>query len=222
MIPRSNVIPMSKRFFPGLLPIVGDERYEQIAERYLELYLTHDHPQNRNLEWHLTEGILPGLAFYQILRETGESQKSALTIIHRAFGRLFSENFNKFKKFGKLRFVYALLRAIIKPAMRRYPPAGWRIAWKQNDKNAIRFEMRSCFYFDVLLRYGAPELTAAFCRVDDLTYVNLFPNVVWQRTMTIARGNTYCDFCFLNNKALSESSRSAKCEKKIDDRRETI
>jgi sulfatase maturation enzyme AslB (radical SAM superfamily) len=213
---------MSKRFFPGLLPIVGEERYEQITERYLELYLTHDHPQNRILEWHLTEGILPGLAFYQVLRETGESQKSALSIIHKAFGQLFLENFNKFQKLGKLRFIYPLLRVIIKPAMRRYPLAGWRIAWKQNDKDAIRFEMRSCFYFDVLLKYGAPELTAAFCKVDDLTYVNLFPNVVWQRTMTIAKGNTYCDFCFINNKKASESLRMPTNETETVDRREII
>jgi hypothetical protein len=29
--------PMSKQFFPGLLPIIGDEKYKQIVARYQEL-----------------------------------------------------------------------------------------------------------------------------------------------------------------------------------------
>ena len=68
--------------------------------------------------------------------------------------------------------------------------------WVQNDKNAIRFDMKSCFYFDTLSQYGAPELTASFCRVDDLTYGNMSPHIKWQRSKTIARGEACCDFCF--------------------------
>jgi hypothetical protein len=189
-------IPVSKRFFPALLPIVGEEYYKQIIARYRNLYSNHDLPQNPYLQWHLIEGILPGLAFYQILRERGESQASALMIIDQAFEHLFSDNVSKMKKFGGLPFVYHLLRLFIKPVMRQNPPEGWKTEWIQNDKFAIRFNMKSCFYYDVLSQYGAPELTASFCRVDDLTYDNMSSGVLWQRTMTIGRGDSYCDFCF--------------------------
>ena len=80
--------------------------------------------------------------------------------------------------------------------MRQYPPEGWDIDWKQNDKNAIRFDMKSCFYFDTFSKYGAPELTASFCQADDLIYGNMSPYLSWRRTMTIARGNAVCYFCF--------------------------
>ena len=181
-------IPMPKRFFPGLLPIIGDEKYKQVVARYQDLFEKHELPKHPALQWHLIEGILPGLAFYQVLREGGETQESALAIIDQAFEILFSDNFAKMKKLGRLSFIYPFLRIFIKPAMRQYPPEGWKIDWLQNDKNAIRFDMKSCFYFDTFSKYGAPELTASFCRVDDLTYGNMSPHIKWQRLKTIAQG----------------------------------
>lgn len=190
-------IPMSKRFFPGLLPIIGDEKYKQVIARYQELFEKHELPQHPALQRHLIEGILPGLAFYQVLRESGESQESALAMIDQTFEALFSDKLAKMKKLGSLRFVYPFLRVYIKPAMRQYPPEGWQIDWLQNDSNAIRFNMQSCFYYDTLFKYGAPELTASFCQVDDFIYGNMSPHIQWQRSKTIARGAACCDFCFL-------------------------
>jgi hypothetical protein len=57
--------------------------------------------------------------------------------------------------------------------------------------------MKSCFYFDTFSKYGMPELTASFCRVDDLTYGNMSSHVKWQRSKTMASGADSCDFCFL-------------------------
>ncbi len=73
-------VPVSKRFFPGLLPILGDDRYEHVITRYRELYSNYALPANPQLRWHLVEGILPGLALYQVLRESGESQDNALGV----------------------------------------------------------------------------------------------------------------------------------------------
>lgn len=191
-----SVISMSKRFFSGLRPIIGDKKYEQVRVRYRELYLKHELPKHRALRWHLIEGILPGLAFYQVLRENGESQESALKIIDQTFETLFSVSSAKLKKLGRLRFIYPLVRLYIKPALRKYPAEGWKIEWLQNDKNAIRFDMKSCFYYDTLSQYGAPELTAAFCQVDDFIYGTMSPYIKWQRSKTIGRGSDHCDFCF--------------------------
>ena len=118
-------------------------------------------------------------------------------MIDQAFEILFSDNFTKMKKLGRLRFIYPFLRIFIKPTMRAYPVEGWKIDWLQNDRNAIRFDMKSCFYFDTFSKYGAPELTASFCRVDDLTYETMSAYIQWQRSKTIARGAASCDFCFL-------------------------
>jgi hypothetical protein len=166
--------------FADHLPIVGDEKYKQILARYQELSEKHELPKLPALQWHLIEGILSGLAFHQVLRVTGESQAIALTVIDQAFEILFSDNLAKMKKLGRLRFVYPLLRLYIQPAMRQYPLEGWKIDWLQNGRDAVRFELKSCFYLDTFSKYGAPELTASFCQVDDLTYGDMSPYIRWQ------------------------------------------
>jgi len=45
----------------------------------------------------LTEGILPELALYQVLRESGKSQESALALIDQTFEKLFSDKRPKMK-----------------------------------------------------------------------------------------------------------------------------
>ena len=191
-------IPYSNRFFPAILPLVGQKQYDQILTRYSELYAKHEMPVNEILKTHLINGILPGLAFYQILLETGKSKEEALLKIDQVFEDLFAKDINKFQKLGRLPFVYTILRTYIKTAMRQYPADGWDILWQQVDGDAIRFKMNSCFYYNTLSAYSAPELTASFCRVDDLIYGGMSSQVLWQRTQTIARGAEYCDFCFAN------------------------
>jgi hypothetical protein len=193
-------LPVSKRFFPGLLPIIGDEAYERVFARYRELYSNQTLPANGQLRWHLVEGILPGLALYQVLRESGESRDDALGRIDRAFEQLFSGDAKQMQRIGRLPFALLLLRVVLKSFMRKYPPEGWAIEWRQNSSAGIRFDMTTCFYHATLSNLGAPELTAAFCRVDDLIYSGMSRHVSWKRSTTIASGSAYCDFCFASTR----------------------
>ena len=34
-----------------------------------------------------------------------------------------------------------------------------------------------------------------FCDSDDISYTGLHPKLVWERSMTLGRGNDRCDFC---------------------------
>lgn len=193
-----NNIPVSKRFFPGILPLVGQKQYERILNRYYEIYSKHEMPENPVLKHHLVQGILPGLAYYQILREDGKSQESALEKIDQAFEEMYSGYTKRMQRLGRLPFFYPILRAYIKTAMKDYPTDGWEMVWQQVNGDAIRFRMNTCFYYNTLNAYGAPELTASFCKIDDNIYGHLSSQVLWQRTQTIGRGAAYCDFCFAN------------------------
>lgn len=191
-------IPHSKHFFPGIIPLVGQKQYERILNRYHDLYSSHAMPDNPVLQHHLVQGILPGLAYYQILREDGKSQEEALEKIDTFFEEIYTGYAKRMQRLGRLPFVYPILRAYIKTAMRQYPADGWEMEWQQLDGDAVRFKMNSCFYYNTLSAYGAPELTTSFCQIDDNIYGNMSNQVLWQRTQTIARGAAYCDFCFGN------------------------
>lgn len=196
----STKIPMSKVFFPAIQTMISESMVQSLQSRYTELYQKHGQVENPGLRRHLVNGILPGLALYQLIRESGKSQKDAIAEIDRIFMILFVKKQRSMQKLGKLPFIYPFLRKYIKTAMRQYPAEGWTIEWMQNDPEAIRFNMRSCFYFNTLSALGAPELTASFCQVDDNLYSEMSPDIQWLRTRTIARGNDICDFCFANAK----------------------
>lgn len=175
---------------------LGAARVERIEQRLGELGAEVTPPRNRYLRGHLREQILPGLAVYQVLRTDGESQEAALAAFDRLMEAAVSPARRRMRWLGRLPWIHLLLRLTIRRGMRQYPPEGWRIEWLENSPDAIRFNMRSCFYFDTLSRLGAPELTASFCRGDDLVYEGVSPYLEWKRTQTMGRGAEYCDFCF--------------------------
>jgi hypothetical protein len=175
---------------------LGAPLVEKAEQRLGELSAECKWPTNRHLKWHLREQILPGLAIYQVLRAEGQSQEAALAAFDQIIELAVKLEQRKMARLGRFRGVYSLLRLVIRPAMRLYPAAGWKTEWLENSQDAIRFNMHSCFYFDTLSRFGAPELTASFCRGDDLIYEQMSPYIEWKRTQTIGRGAKYCDFCF--------------------------
>ena len=58
-----------------------------------------------------------------------------------------------------------------------------------------RIDMTRCPYHDECVRCGCPELCHCFCDSDDITYDGLHPKLIWQRIMTLGRGDDGCDFC---------------------------
>jgi hypothetical protein len=79
---------------------------------------------------------------------------------------------------------------------RSFPPEGWETEMLEDSEDSFAFTMHRCFYHDVLTAYGAPELTALYCRLDDLLYGALSPSIAWGRTKTLGLGDDCCDFRF--------------------------
>ena len=77
-----------------------------------------------------------------------------------------------------------------------FPAQGWDIQMMEDSHQRFAFTISRCFYLDVLKAYGAPELTAHFCQLDDIAYAALPPQVRWERTTTLGRGGPNCDFCW--------------------------
>jgi hypothetical protein len=167
----------------------------KIEKRLGELHAGCQWAAGPQLRRHLREYILPGLAVYQALRAEGQSQETALASVNGLIALVVAPQRRQMAWLGRFPLVYPLLRLMIRPVMRQYPADGWQIKWLENSRDAIRFDMRSCFYFDTLSRLGAPELTASFCHGDDLVYGQMSPYVEWRRTQTIGQGAKYCDFC---------------------------
>ena len=75
------------------------------------------------------------------------------------------------------------------------PAAGFAPKELQTGNGVWRVDMMKCPYHDTCAEYGCPELCRCFCDSDDISYTGLHPKLIWERSMTLGRGNDRCDFC---------------------------
>ena len=65
---------------------------------------------------------------------------------------------------------------------------------KETYLSVISGKLRHCAH-DTCTEYGCPELCRCFCDSDAISYTGLHPKLIWERSMTLGRGNDRCDFC---------------------------
>jgi len=171
----------------------------KLQQRYEVLYSERPRFDDRKLQTHVDELIIPVLALYQgLIEKTGDSERS-LVEVHDLMTQVV---------IGKSQVIVPLLRYFSDPfsMMRRavrfvnktaFPASGWDIEYIQDDTEAIAFNIHNCLIMNILTAYGVPELTKVFCQFDD-DIAELFPpQILWQRGSTLARGAELCDFRYI-------------------------
>ena len=170
---------------------------EEARARYGKLYAGREQYDNGSLRRHLEENLLPGVALYRALLADPETCEEAMPLFEVAVEAWAASQRKSLERLARLPVYYWLMRAVIKPMMRsKFPEEGWETEWVQSNGQALAFNMKSCFYLDVLGAYGVPELAIQYCRMDDLIYKDLSPHVRWVRQGTLGRGDRHCDFRF--------------------------
>ncbi len=146
---------------------------------------------------HLEGQILPGIAAYETL-QTVLPKEQALQTVH-GYVEQHAQNFRRtLTKLLRLPGLYRLVPGIFASATKKHfgQSAGFAAKEYQTSGGVWRIDMTRCPYHDTCAKYGCPELCRCFCDSDDVSYENLDPQVVWQRTKSLGLGGDCCDFCF--------------------------
>jgi hypothetical protein len=160
---------------------------------------------DKMLARHLLYAILPAIAFYRVLPKQGYTKETAASFIRESVFEAAAPSAKFFQAMGRIPFFYSLLRLICPAVMKSsFGKTGWQIEWKENNRRRISFDAHTCFYEKTLKKYNAMELLIIFCDVDDLTYGSI-PKITWGRTKTMGKGYGVCDFCFINERNLSQT-----------------
>ena len=146
--------------------------------------------------YHLTRQILPGIAAYETL-QTVMPKEEALRTVHGYVERLARTTHQYLAAVLHIPGLYRLVPGIFVQSTRSTfgPAAGFAAEERQIGNGTWRVDMIKCPYHDTCAAYGCPELCRCFCDSDDVSYAGLHPKLIWQRTMTLGRGNDRCDFC---------------------------
>jgi hypothetical protein len=168
---------------------------DEIQERYIRLSNAIPVPAGKTLRMRREKLILPGLALYQVLKaEYGQADRALAEA-----DMLFRAAFFRMERFG-----IPLLNYLPDPfplahmamrgsAISEYGPGELEVL--EDNPNCFAMKVYRCYILDTLLTQGTPELTALFCATDDWL-AELLPRVRWERTQTLGRGGSYCDFCW--------------------------
>ena len=180
-------------------PIKAAMLAARVQARYDELYAARPRFDLPALRKHLGN-ILAGLALYQTLREENDDQEAVMAEIDQILAAWVehSGQHKLMRIMGRLSDPFAVLRIGNRVVLKMsYPPEGWTVEWVEDSERCIAYDISECFYLNMLTAYGAPELTAHFCRGDDVQFGNI-PGVAWERTKTLGRGDDRCNFRFCN------------------------
>lgn len=167
-----------------------------IRKAYAQLLAECAAPANATLRWHLTENILPGLALYRVLlADHGGDRQAALAEIDPIFGA-WTQNKTRalLAPFQILPLPFWLFRKLAALQMKRYPPEGWDFSPVEDSPTRLAFNATRCFYLNTLTALGAPELTPAFCKTDEVMAEGFPATVRFVRSHTLGRGDALCDF----------------------------
>jgi hypothetical protein len=172
----------------------------RVQARYEALYAQRPRFGRLALRLHLEHNLLPGLALYQVLRETlGDSQVALAEWDQLVGAAEGSPAQQSIRLLEHMPGSFTLFRAVTRGLMRHGLPAdGWTYHWVEDSPERIAFNIERCFYQAVLAHYGTPELTAHFCRLDDVAAEKLPPTIRWERTTTLGGGGAVCDFCWMH------------------------
>lgn len=200
---RAPRLPYRRLWQGELAQVWGEEQagsfMADAEDSYKHLYANRPVYDHQALHYHLVNYILPALALYFSLRTQGCDKEAALTLVGRLFRSAMSATRRKLAFLGRFRAIYSLIRFLTPRFMRaNFPPEGFEVEWQEISSQSITFNIHTCFYLDVFNKYDAPELTAVFCDLDDYVYDDVSPHFRWMRTQTLGRGDTICDFRFIN------------------------
>ena len=169
---------------------VWQEATGKLAE-YLERYAS----LPKGLHVHTDSRILPAAAVYLALKEkTG--QPEAYRILEDATYRRAEELGKKLASLMRIPGMKSLFVRIWDPLTKMVfgEKSGFKNVFYPKKKGEYRMDVVSCPYFRYFTELGCPEITKLSCGTDDKVYGNL-PGLKFERTETLGRGGSRCDFC---------------------------
>ena len=138
--------------------------------------------------------ILPLVALYQTLLADGLTADAAETEVRRARAQRLRERSVR----GLALAAHApgrrfwLRRLVQHEVMAAFPTPTFRLETTQTTADTLEFEVKRCPYGAALAAYGAPELLATFCRLDEVHFDVLASAVTCQHQ----QNGESCRFCF--------------------------
>lgn len=185
------------RFGYGL----GHQIFLDAEQRLNRMLADIDDKNNEMIRWHLEKCLLPTIAMYLSIKNFEGTSNLAYDVTFEVCQNVADKNKNRLKILGKMPLGYIVFKMFAKKyILKNYPIICWKTEWIKYNNEEIHFNYYSCLYKETTQKYQCPEMCSIYCANDVTTFSALAPNIIFERTETLANNNDKCDFHFKHNR----------------------
>ena len=139
--------------------------------------------------------LLTSLAMVTVLKEKGKTTEEAEKEVADAMYAFIEPQIASMEKLASHGWFVGLLRLTMPVKFKKTLGYGWDVEFPKCPKDTFAMTTHKCIYQQIFTKYGMPEMTAVFCKVDDILYSNL-PGAEFLYTEQIGTGGSMCDYSF--------------------------
>ncbi len=192
--PMLNDVELAMRDF--LIEKYGEEGntlYEKTRSRLEELLLKTKNKTESQMVT-LRKTIMPRIALYQVLQESGRSKDESYNIVKSYMVDVVCARMsNTFRKLDKMPFLYAIMKKNIVNNLLH--GGNWEAELVNEESNTFTCYVHKCLWYDATVENDCPELCRAFCECDDINF-DAFSKIDFYREGALGTGACKCDFTF--------------------------
>ena len=170
-----------------------DER-QQLIERIDRLIKENSNYTDSGNYGHLCN-LLTSLAMVMVLEENKKTRDEAIKTVADAMYEYIRPQIISMKKLSAKGWFIRFLKLTMPLKFKKTLGYGWDVEFPVCPKDTFSMTTHKCIYQQIFSKYGMPEMTAVFCKVDDILYSDL-PGAEFLYTQQIGTGGSMCDYSF--------------------------
>lgn len=158
--------------------------------------LTHENSEyaDNNNYGHLCN-LLTSLAMVMVLIDKGKTKEEAEKTVADAMYEYIQPQIDSMKKIAGHGWFVPFLKWSMPIKFKKTLGYGWDVEFPSCPKDTFSMTTHKCIYKQIFSNYDMPEMTAVFCKVDDILYSEL-PRAEFIYTEQIGTGGSMCDYSF--------------------------
>ena len=139
--------------------------------------------------------LLTSLAIVQVLESKGMARKEAEQYTADAMYKFIEPQIKSMKKLASNGWFVRFLKLTMPMKFRNTLGYGWDVEFPKCGRDEFSMITHKCIFHQIFEKYGMTEMTAIFCKVDDILYSDL-PRADFLYSQQIGNGGTMCDYTF--------------------------
>lgn len=139
--------------------------------------------------------LLTSIAMIMVLEENGKTREEAEKEVAEAMYEFINPQIKSMKKLASHGWFVGFLKIVMPIKFKKTLGYGWSVEFPKCPSDTFAMTTHKCIYQQLFTKYGMPEMTARFCKVDDILYSDL-PRAEFIYTQQIGNGGSMCDYSY--------------------------